>query len=97
MSEPGSGGDTFRVGIRVTDDELQFLVNVPSDIDSGWSDPETFQHLVETAVWERLDRQAVLGTIADTASVGDTVVLGSVTLRPDGTVVDDALDAPGES
>jgi hypothetical protein len=97
MSEPESGGDTFRVGIHVTDDELQFLVNVPSDIDSEWADPETFQRLVESTVWERLDRDAALQHIAATAAVGDTVVLGSVTLRPDGTVVDHALEAPGES
>ncbi len=97
MSDDTDAGDTFRVGIRVTDAELEFLVNVPSDIDSGWTDPAEFQRLVEAVVWDKLDRESVLRTIADRRSPGDTVVLGRVTLRPDGTVVDYALDSPAES
>lgn len=87
-------GDTFGVGIGVTETDLQFLVQVPSDIDSGWSDPESFQRLVEQVVWERLDQQAVLQQIASTTPAGETVRLGTVTIRPDGTVVDTALDTP---
>lgn len=87
-------GDTFGVGIGVTETDLQFLVQVPSDIDSGWTDPESFQRLVEQVVWERLDQQAVLQHIASTTPAGETVRLGTVTLEPDGTVVDTALDAP---
>jgi hypothetical protein len=90
-------GDTFRVGIGVTETDLQFLVRVPSDIDSGWTDPEEFQRLVEQVVWERLDQQTVLQHIASTTAAGETVELGSVTLRPDGTVVDTTLDAPGHT
>jgi hypothetical protein len=87
-------GDTFGVGIGVTETDLQFLVQVPSDIDSGWSDPESFQRLVEQVVWERLDQQTVLQQIASTTPAGETVRLGTVTLQPDGTVVDTALDTP---
>lgn len=87
-------GDTFGVGIHVTERELQFVVHVPSAIDSGWSDPEAFQQLVERVVWNRLDRQSTLRAVASAAETGDTVTLGTVTLRPDGTVVDHALSAP---
>jgi hypothetical protein len=87
-------GDTFGVGIHVTESDLQFVVHVPSDIDSGWTDPEEFQRLVERVVWERLDRERVLRAIAAETSAGETVTLGRVTLRPDGTVVDAALDSP---
>jgi hypothetical protein len=87
-------GDTFGVGIHVTETDLRFVVHVPSDIDSGWTDPDEFQRLVERVVWDRLDRDSVLRGIASTADTGDTVTLGRVTLRPDGTVVDASLDAP---
>lgn len=88
------GGDRFGVGIHVTDDELRFVVHVPSDIDSGWSDPEAFQRLVEQTVWDRLDRERVLRDVAASTPAGETVSLGTVTLRPDGTVVDDSLSVP---
>lgn len=86
--------DTFGVGVRVTDEELRVLVHVPSEVDPGWTDPEEFQRLVEAAVWDRLDREAVLGTVAARARAGETVVLGTVTLEPDGTVVEHSLSAP---
>ncbi len=86
--------DTFGVGIHVTDADLQFVVHVPSDIDSGWTDPEEFQRLVERVVWDALDKEAVLGGIAADASAGETVSLGTVTLEPDGTVVDRSLEPP---
>lgn len=86
--------DTFGVGIRVTDEELRFLVHVPTDIDSGWTDPEAFQSLVAEAVWERLDRRSVLETIATEYDTGDTVRLGTVTLEPDGSVLDHDLAVP---
>ena len=88
--------DTFGVGIHVTEEDLQFVVHVPSSIDSGWTDPETFQRLVERVVWDHLDQEATLRGIASSASSGETVTLGTVTLRPDGTVVDRSLSAPGE-
>lgn len=87
-------GDTFGVGIHVTETELRFVVNVPSDIDSGWTDPDAFQQLVERITWETLDQQAVLRTIASQAPDGETVFLGTVTLRPDETLVDHTLQAP---
>ncbi|ESS05027.1 MAG: hypothetical protein A07HR67_00007 [uncultured archaeon A07HR67] len=86
--------DTFGVGVRVTDDELRVVVRVPTDIDSGWTDPEAFQSLVIDVVWDRLDRQSVLETIATEHDTGETVRLGTVTLRPDRTVVDHDLAAP---
>lgn len=89
-------GDTFGVGIHVTDADLQFVVHVPSEIDSGWTDPDEFQRLVERVVWERLDRRRVLSRIADAAAAGETVTLGTVTLTPDGTVVATSLDDPTE-
>lgn len=89
-------GDTFGVAIAVTESDLQFQVRVPSDIDSGWTDPTEFQRLVERVVWERLDKEETLGHIAATAATGDTVALGTVTLEPDGTVVDDSLSSPGD-
>lgn len=88
--------DTFGVGVSVTDEELRFVVHVPSEIDSGWSDPEAFQSLVESVVWDRLDREATLRAIAAEGTAGDTVTLGTVTLEPDGTVVDASLSAPSE-
>lgn len=85
--------DTFGVGVRVTEAELKFLVHVPSDIDTGWTDPEAFQSRVASAVWDRLDRESVLGSISAAHEAGDVVTLGTVTLEPDGTVVDhDLLD-----
>lgn len=94
-AETGDGeADTFAVGVHVAEDELRFLVRVPSDVDSGWTDPEGFQRLVERAVWDRLDREDVLSYLATECETGQTVSLGTVTLRSDGTVVDHALDAP---
>ncbi|WP_170864938.1 hypothetical protein [Halogranum amylolyticum] len=90
-------GDTFGVGIGVTETDLQFLVQVPSDIDSEWTNPEEFQRLVEQTVWERLDQQAVLQQIASTTPAGETVRLGTVTLQPDGTVVAHSLETPDAS
>ena len=84
--------DTFGVGIRVTDEELEFLVRVPSDIDAGWTDPEAFQSLVAEAVWDRLDRRDVLRSIAAEHDPGDSVSLGTVSIEPDGTVVDHRLE-----
>jgi hypothetical protein len=86
--------DTFGVGVRVTDDELRFLVHVPTDIDPGWTDPAAFQSLVADVVWDRLDQQTVLEQITTEYTTGDTVGLGTVTIRPDGTVVDHNLTAP---
>lgn len=87
-------GDTFGVGVHVTEEELRFVVHVPSDIDSGWTDPEAFQGVVQQVVWERLDREETLQAVAATTPPGKTVTLGRVTLRPDGTVVDATLEAP---
>jgi len=86
--------DTFGVGIHLTEKELQFVVHVPSDVDSGWTDPEAFQSLVAETVWDLLDQQAVLGTIAERFEAETTVTLGTVTLEPDGTVVSHDLDPP---
>ncbi|WP_416841206.1 hypothetical protein [Haloferax sp. DFSO52] len=88
------GADTFGVGIHVTETELRFVVNVPSDIDSGWTDPDAFQQLVEQITWRTLDQQEVLSTIASKAPDGETVFLGTVTLRPDETLVDHTLRTP---
>jgi hypothetical protein len=87
-------GDTFGVGIHVTDHDLQFVVRVPPDIDSGWTDPEAFQRLVESTVWDLLEKESVLRSVSRAAEDGETVTLGTVTLTPDGTVVDHALDPP---
>ncbi|QKY19964.1 hypothetical protein B4589_006040 [Halolamina sp. CBA1230] len=92
-AEAGTG-DTFGVGIRVTEAELRVVVRVPSEIDSGWTDPESFQGMVEQVLWERLDREETLRAIASDTDPGETVMLGTVTLRPDGTVVDSSLEAP---
>jgi hypothetical protein len=86
--------DTFGVGIHVTDEDLQFLVHVPSEIDSGWTDPDEFQRLVERVVWDRLDQEATLRAIASSTSPGETLSLGTVTLSPDGTLVDHSLTPP---
>lgn len=86
--------DTFGVEITVTEEELQFVVRVPSEINSGWTDPEEFQSLVETVVWDRLDKRSVLGRIATEHETGTTVSLGTVTLEPDGTLVNHDLRPP---
>jgi hypothetical protein len=86
--------DTFGVGIRVTADAFEFLVRVPSEIDSGWTDPDAFQDLVESVVWDRLDRTETLRAVDRVADAGTTVSLGTVTLDPDGTVVEADLSAP---
>jgi hypothetical protein len=83
--------DTFGVGIRVAEAELRVVVGVPSDIDAGWTDPEAFQSLVADAVWERLDRRPTLEAVAARYDTGETAALGSVTLEPDGTVVETDL------
>ncbi|ELZ65612.1 hypothetical protein C458_13443 [Haloferax sp. ATCC BAA-644] len=93
-SDGATDADTFRVGIHVTETELRFVVNVPSDIDSGWTDPDAFQRLVERVTWEQLDQRATLQTVATNAAEGETVFLGTVTLRPDETVVDHPLRVP---
>ncbi|AFK20595.1 hypothetical protein E6P09_12155 [Haloferax mediterranei ATCC 33500] len=95
-SEAGTkaDADTFGVGIHVTETELRFVVNVPSDINSGWTDPDAFQQLVERVTWEHLDQQAALRTIATNAPEGETVFLGTVSLQPDKTVVDHSLRVP---
>jgi len=87
-------GDRFVVGVQITDDQLRFVVHVPSEIDSGWRDPEAFQQLVADVTWEHLDQETTLQTIAATGEPGETVTLGHVTLQPDGTVVDAELTAP---
>ena len=94
MADTADTADTFGVGIHVTEESLRLVVRVPSDIDSAWSDPEEFQGLVERVVWDRLDREATLRAVAATVPTGETATLGTVTLRPDGTVVDHDLDAP---
>jgi hypothetical protein len=101
MTRGGEGDDmcpdTFGVGVRVTETELRFLVRVPTDVDSGWTDPEAFQSLVAEVVWERLDRRSALETIATEYDTGATVTLGTVTLDPDGAVVDHDLAVPERS
>ncbi|QKG93711.1 hypothetical protein HPS36_12890 [Halorubrum salinarum] len=89
--------DTFGVGIRVAETELRVVVGVPSDIDAGWTDPEAFQSLVAEAVWDRLDRRRTLAAVDARYDTGETAALGSVTLEPDGTVVETDLRRVGES
>lgn len=93
----GGDADTFGVGVHVTEADLQFVVHVPSDIDSGWTDPDEFQRLVERVVWDELDRESTLRGIARRADAGETVTLGRVTLRPDGTVVETRLEPRGDA
>ena len=83
--------DTFGVGIRVAESELRVVVGVPSDIDAGWTDPESFQSLVAKTVWDQLDRRPTLEAIAARYDTGETASLGTVTLEPDGTVVETDL------
>ncbi|GAA0722966.1 hypothetical protein J2744_000002 [Halorubrum trapanicum] len=87
--------DTFGVGIRVAETELRVVVGVPSDIDAGWTDPEAFQSLVAETVWERLDRRSTLEAVAARYETGETAPLGSVTIEPDGTVVEADLKRVG--
>jgi len=87
--------DTFGVGVHLTEEEFQFVVGVPSDVDSGWTDPEEFQSLVAEAVWERLDRQSVFEAVTDRLRTGETATLGTVTLDPDGAVISHDLGIPG--
>ncbi|MFB6176599.1 MAG: hypothetical protein ABEI99_05560 [Halobaculum sp.] len=89
-----SVGDTFGVGIQVTESEFRFVVHVPAEIDSGWTDPDAFQRQIERYTWEQLDKDRTLGAITETASAGDTVTLGTVTMRPDGTVTASSLSVP---
>jgi len=93
-TDEAGAGDTFGVGVRVTESELRVVVRVPSEIDSGWTDPESFQRMVEQVLWDRLDQEETLRAIASTSQPGETTMLGTVTLRPDGTVVDSSLAAP---
>jgi len=86
--------DTFGVGIHVTDEELRVVVQVPSEIDSGWTDPDEFQQLVQQVLWERLDREETLRAVAASTEPGETAMLGTVTLQPDGTAIDTALERP---
>jgi hypothetical protein len=86
--------DTFGVSIGVDDDAFRFLVHVPSDLDAAWDDRDAFQRLAEEAVWTHLDRDATLRAVDRVADAGERVELGTVTLRPDGTVVDHTLTRP---
>lgn len=97
MADDGSStpaADTFGVSIGVDDDALRFLVHVPTDLDAAWSDRDAFQRLVEEAVWERLDREDTLSAVGATADAGERVELGTVTLTPDGSVLEHTLSAP---
>lgn len=96
-SDGGSAdGDTFGVGIHVTSEEFRFVVHVPSAIDSGWSDPDEFQRLIERVTWDTLDQRATLRAVARTTDEGETATLGTVTMRPGGDVVDRSLAPPDE-
>jgi hypothetical protein len=92
----GTPADTFGVSIGVDDDAFRFLVHVPSSLEAPWDDRDAFQRRVEEAVWERLDRDATLRAVDRVAGAGERVELGTVRLRPDGTVVDHDLAAPTE-
>lgn len=89
-------GDTFGVGVHVASEEFRFVVHVPSEIDSGWSDPDEFQRLIEQVTWDTLDQRATLQAVARTTAEGETATLGTVTMRPDGEVVDRSLAPPEE-
>ena len=88
--------DRFIVGIHRTETALKFVVRVPSDLEAGWRDRSAFQQLLEQRTWERLDQEATLGAIAADADPGETVPLGTITLRPDGTVLEHTLGPPTE-
>lgn len=90
-------GDTFGVGVHVTDEKLRMVVQVPSDIDSGWTSQEQFQSLLQEVVWDRLDREETLQAVAATTPPGETMMLGTVTLTPDGTVTAAVLETPAAS
>ncbi|ESP87253.1 hypothetical protein [Candidatus Halobonum tyrrellensis] len=97
-ADPGEDeteGDTFGVGIAVDAEAFRFVVHVPSDIDSGWRDPEAFQTRVETETWERLDKRETLHAVDERAGEGETVTLGTVTMHPDEGLVDHSLSVPG--
>ncbi|SEA05028.1 hypothetical protein SAMN04488065_1581 [Haloplanus vescus] len=94
MTDDDAPADTFGVSIGVDDDAARFLVHVPSALDADWRDRDAFQRLVEEAVWSHLDRDPTLRTATEVADPGERVDLGTVTLRPDGTVVDHTLSAP---
>lgn len=97
MTEPDApAADTFGVSIGVDDDAFRFLVHVPSTLTASWDDRDAFQRLVERTVWERLDRERTLQAVGRVADAGERVELGTVTLAPDGTVVEHALSAPSE-
>ena len=81
-----SPGDTFGVGIHITESDLQFVVHVPSDIDSGWTNSTTFQTQIEAIVWDHLEKSTVLKRLATQHDAGTTISLGRMTLTPDGTV-----------
>jgi len=86
-----SSGDTFGVGIHITESDLQFVVHVPSDIDSGWTDSTTFQTQIEAIVWDHLEKSTVLKHLAAQYDAGTTISLGQITLTPDGTVHNKSL------
>jgi hypothetical protein len=94
--DPGAPADTFGVSIGVDDDTLRFLVHVPSTLAAAWDDRDAFQRLVESTVWDRLDRKRTLGVVDRVADSGERVELGTVTLTPDGAVVDHDLSVPAE-
>jgi len=89
--------DRFVVGLHRTESELEFVVRVPSEIDSGWRNPTKFQQLVERITWEQLDQESTLRTVAAETAPGKTVTLGTVTLQPDGTLVSQSLSSPTNS
>jgi len=93
-SDDAPPADTFGVSIGVDDDAFRFLVHVPSALEAAWSDRDAFQRLAEDAVWDHLDRDETLRAVDRVADAGERVELGTVTLRPDGTVVDHTLTAP---
>ncbi|WP_152041607.1 hypothetical protein [Salinigranum salinum] len=62
--EDHAAADTFGVGVHVTARELQFVVHIPSSIDSGWTDPEAFQELVERVVLTHLDQDRTTCSVA---------------------------------
>ncbi len=86
--------DTFGVSIGVDEGTFRFLVHVPSHLDAAWDDRDAFQRLAEEAVWTPLDRDETLRIVDRVADTGERVELGTVTLRPDGTVVDHTLTRP---
>jgi hypothetical protein len=92
--DESTAADTFGVSIGVDDDAFRFLVHVPSNLSATWADRDAFQQLVEAAVWSHLDRERTLRRVGGVAAVGERVELGTVTLTPDGSVVDHDLSLP---